>query len=159
MGANLPGGSPTNLSSEWAFKDNISAGSSALGPLGSFGIGAVGDINFGLDTFGTPDRFDTSTNLFGPASPDGIDASIVGPNVNFLADGFPTQGPLVQNQMVFIFDISGGTLLASDITNVQPLFGTDGATLVPEPTTIVLLGLGLICMFCIARFRGPAQEN
>ena len=50
-GSNLVGfgaTTDTDLSSEWAFKDDISAG----GGLGSFGIGAMGDINFGADTFG-----------------------------------------------------------------------------------------------------------
>ncbi|MBI1927244.1 PEP-CTERM sorting domain-containing protein [Candidatus Poribacteria bacterium] len=135
----------TDLSREWAFKSNISAGS-----LGSFGIGAVGDILFGTDTFGVGDRFDTSGNLFGPDSPDGIDAAIVGPNVDLTADGFPTQGPLVQNKMNFTFTISG-TLDAGEITNVQPLFGTDGAPVIPEPSTIVLLGIGLLGLVAIGR--------
>lgn len=76
-------------------KDKISAG----GGLGFFGIGAMGDINFGADTFGPGDRFDITTNLFGPSisgSLNGIDGTIVGPSVDLTSDGFTTQGLLVQ---------------------------------------------------------------
>jgi len=136
--------SDTDLSSEWGFKSDISAGSSPLGPFGSFGISSVGDINFGLDTFGAGDRFDTSTNLFGPDSLDGIGGGIVGTTVDLTADGFPSQGPLVQHQMVLTFNISAGDLTTGEITNVQPIFGTDGASPVPEPGTLSLLAAGLL---------------
>jgi len=143
--------SDTDLSGEWAFQDDILAG----GGLGSFGIGAMGDINFGADSFGPGDRFNdtASLNLFGPPSGslNGIGGAIVGPSVDLFSDGFTSQGPLVQGfdgtnttpgQMVFNWGITGAFPLA-DITNVQPLFGTDGAPAVPEPSTILLLGSGL----------------
>ncbi len=137
-----------DLSSEWAFRSDISAGS-----LGASGIGAMGDILLGADTFGVGDRFDSRTNLFGPPSGslDGIDAGIVGPNVDFSSEGFTSQGPVVQGpgnpgggQMMFTFTISGGDLGPGGITNVAPLFGSSGAPLVPEPATIILLGSGLV---------------
>jgi len=146
-----------NLSSEWAFKDNISAGSSFFGPIGSFGIGAVGDINFGVDSFGPKDRFDTSTNLFPPPSGslNGVDGGIVGPDqLAFDADGYAHHGPLVKYQMVFTFDITGD-LSTYNITNVQALYGTDGAPLVPEPATLLLVGSGLLGgAFFRKRFKG-----
>jgi len=149
--------SDTNLSSEWAFKDDISAGSSVSGPLGSFGIGAIGDINFAADTFGPGDRFDTSTNLFGPSSGslNGIDAAIVGAFVDFDLGGFPAHGPVVQGfdgsdtapgQMVFRFDITAGSFTVDEIKNVQPLFGSDGTTLTPEPSSLTIFGGFAIAM-------------
>ncbi len=112
----------------------------------------MGDINFGADTFGPGDRFDITTNLFGPSisgSLNGIDGAIVGPSVDLTSDGFTTHGPLVQGigplpgQMVFTWTFTGD-LIQPDITNVHPSFGTDGAPVVPEPSTILLLGSGLL---------------
>ncbi len=136
----------TDLSGEWGFKDDVSAGT-----LGSFGISSVGDILLGADSFGPGDRFDTTMNLFPPPSGslNGSDASIVGPNItDFSVDGFASQGPFVQNEMVFRLLISGEPLTMDDITNVQVLFGSDGAPLapVPEPTAALLFGIGVVLM-------------
>ena len=60
--------SDMDLGGEWGFKDNVSAGVSPSGALGSFGISSVGDINFGADTFVGGDRFNLTSNLFGPSS-------------------------------------------------------------------------------------------
>jgi hypothetical protein len=151
--------SDTDLSSEWGYRDDIDAGSSVLGVLGPYGIGTTGEIN-NRDGFGSKDRFDTSTNLFGPPSGalNGVDAGIVGPFVDLTNDGFTSQGPFVQGNpggpgaMIFMFEISGGNLLPSEIVGVQPIFGTDGAVLTPEPGTVLLLGTGLLG-FAVARIR------
>jgi hypothetical protein len=152
MGAGATG--DTDLSGEWGFKDDLAAGSTWDGPIGSFGISAVGDVNFGVDTFGKGDVFPNGTNLFGPSSGSlgGIDGGIVGPNVDFTSGGFVNQGPVVQNQIVFEFDITGGTLSYDEITNVRPLFGSDGVSL-PEPSTLFLLLSGTGILAGAARFR------
>lgn len=145
VGANAVDGI-TDLSSEWGFRSDIVAGPTQAGPLGSFGVSSVGEINFGDenpqgagDSFGPTDRFDTSTNLFGPNSLNGTSGGIVGLDPDLTLGGFKKKGPLVQNQMVFTFDIIGGTLTDDEIVNVQPLFGSDGAPLlVPEPSTLII---------------------
>jgi hypothetical protein len=139
----------TNLSSEWGFK-NLNAGSSPSGPIGSYGISAVGDVNNGADSFEPKDRFDTSGNLFGPPSGslNGVDAGIIGLPASFNPNG-GFQGPVVSNQMKFTFTVSNPNSL--NISNIQPFFGSDGAFLVPEPATMLLLGTGLIGMAAIGR--------
>jgi hypothetical protein len=136
--------SDTDLSTEWAFKDDLAAGSTALGPLGSYGISSVGDVNLGVDSFSPNDRFDTNGNLFPPPSGslNGVEGGIVGGNVDFGSDGYTSKGPVVESQMVFTFDFTGD-LQESDIGNVQPLFGTDGAPLIPEPGAVTLFATGL----------------
>ncbi|MFQ5734760.1 MAG: XDD4 family exosortase-dependent surface protein [Planctomycetaceae bacterium] len=159
----------TDLSGEWGFKDDLDAGLSSAGPLGAFGISSVGDVNFGFDTFGPNDRFDPSQNLFGPPSGslNGADASIVGAVVDFTKGGFQKHGPVVQGwdgtnampgQVVFNFSFTGD-LTEDDITNVIPFFGTDGAVLAPEPSSIALLGIGAISLFGYGRRRRRVQPR
>jgi hypothetical protein len=57
--------------------------------------------------------------------------------------GFQNQGPVIQNAIEFRFTFDE-TLTEDMFTNVQPLFGSDGAAPVPEPATMLLLGTGLI---------------
>lgn len=149
--------SDTDLSGEWGYRGDLSAGIGGMGPLGSYGISSVGDVNNGVDSFGPGDRFNTASNLFPPPSGslNGVEGGIVGANVDFTSDGFKTQGPVVQGwdgsstqpgQMIFTFQITG-TLNEAMIYNVQPIYGSDGATLVappfeapvvPEPASVVI---------------------
>jgi hypothetical protein len=50
--------------------------------------------------------------------------------------------------MVFRLLISGDSLTMDQIENVQVLFGSDGAPLVPvpEPTAALLFGIGVVLM-------------
>jgi len=139
----------TDLSGQWAFRSDINAGSSGLGPLGAYGVGTMGDINFGADTFGNKDIID-GDKTFTPA-PDGADFALVGWDVDFNADGYKSQGPMVQNSLLFTFAISG-SLTEDEIINGQPLFGTDGAPL-PEPSTLLLLSSGLVALGLLGRKR------
>ncbi len=141
VGANLLtwdalAGDPNDLSGQWAYKDNIVAAD-----LGSYGVGTMGDILFGTDTFGNFDIIDPSKTWITPA-PGGADFAIVGSDIDLTHDGYASQGPMVQSSMVFTFNFTGD-LSESMITNVNPLFGTEGAP-VPEPGTLSLMGIGLV---------------
>lgn len=159
LSAELPTGSSligagatadTDVSSEWFYKDGITAGVDpfTLVPYGEHGVGIMGDINFGADTFGKPDAFtwdgtDVVGNLFGPEGPNGIEVGIVGPNLTIVVgvgpDGFKNQGPVAQNETLLTLSYTGDLQL-SEISNVTPLFGTDGAP-IPEPASVALLGV------------------
>jgi len=138
-----------DLSGQWAFKSEIDAGLIGLSAL-AYGVGTMGDINFGADTFGSKDIIDPDKTFKSPA-PDGIDFAIVGENVDFTKDGFKTKGPMVQSSLDFAFNISGD-LTEDEIANGQPLFGTEGAPL-PEPSTLLLLGAGLVGLGLLGRRR------
>ena len=138
---------PKDVSGQWAYKDNINASLGAI-TLGSYGVGAVGDILFGDinpngDTFGTSDMIDPTKTAQTPA-PNGADFTIVplGNDTDFTKGGFQSQGPVIANTVVVTFSFSGDTLSEDNITNVLGLYGSDGAP-VPEPGTAVLAMIGL----------------
>ncbi len=133
-----------DLSGEWGFKDDIDAGPTQAGPLGIFGVSSVGDVFFGDenpqdsgDSFVPHDRFDVDKNLWGNKSLNGFAGGLVGPGPVPTTNGFQNSGPVVRNEMVFTFNING-TLTEDMIYNVQPLFGTDGAPHLPEPSTLII---------------------
>jgi hypothetical protein len=139
-----------DLSGQWAFEDDLNSDL-----LGSFGVAAVGgDLEFvGPDDFGSDDIIDPSKTLVSP-SPNGGDFMIVPYTAHLNLDGFPSQGPYVQNSMVFEFGINAtngvafngdgnnGVLLANQIVDVTPIFGTAGAPPIPEPHSAVLFTIG-----------------
>ena len=89
-------------------------------------------------------------NLFGPDSLNGIGGGIIG-EVDLTKDGYKNQGPIVQDQMVFTFYFTGD-LSYDEITNVHPLFGSDGVP-VPEPSTFILFLSGTGLLAGAARFK------
>ncbi len=135
-----------DVSSEWAFRDDLALGNNAMGdPLGEFGVGSMGNAN-SQETFGPHDRFDTSTNLWGPASPNGAQGGIVSSvdDTNLQDPPFENKGPFVQNEVIMTFEIDDDDLDEDDIENVQALFGTNGMTttmVTPEPATVVIWSL------------------
>ncbi len=147
-----------NLSGHWAFKDDIH---SEL--LGQYGVGSMGDINFGEDSFGRWDVIDSSYSMSRPAL-GGVDYSIVGPHAYMRSGGFRNQSPFVQNSMVFTFNYEGD--LSEDmIRHVLPLFGSVGATttgattlVTPEPASLLVFGASLLGIALLASRRRRASR-
>jgi hypothetical protein len=120
--------------------------------------GASVNGNFGL--FGAMNRFDNGTNLDGNASPAGANFGIVSEGGIMAAGMQPDitgDEPLIGGTtptLMLVFDITSGTITEDDINNVSFFYGTGedavfpGETppppfIVPEPSTVALLGLGL----------------
>jgi hypothetical protein len=132
----------TDLSGEWGFIDDLNDPM-----LGSFAVGSMGDVNF-HEGFGPNDRFDTTSNPFPPPSGslNGISGGIVNDNFCDTCATFMNgndKGPLVQDTMVLSWNVDPD-FDVEQITNVVPLFGTDGAPLIPEPTSVLLFAVGML---------------
>lgn len=119
----------TDVSPEWAYVEDE-------------GISSAG---FGL--FGPGDRFDTSNNWWGPASPGGLEYGIVPLADNLATGNAPVTGtdPLIVGGVQFTFAVASGFAL-SDISNVSFQYGTaltePNIPSTPEPASLALLGLG-----------------
>ena len=140
-----------DVGTEYAYRDNLT-GSEFRGA--QYGVSANG---FG--PFGPENRFDTSQPndvLHKPASPDGANFS--------LASAIPVAGipglsdvPIVVGGAVqFVFDYTGD-LSVADISNVNFQYGTSltdpDITIVPEPSTMTLLGVGIAGFLAARRMR------
>jgi hypothetical protein len=152
-------GPGNSVAAEWAYASGLSAPHSATEGISSSGLGL----------FGPPDRFDTSSNLEGPDSPDGIQYGITthGDNPATGNGGISGTG-LIQWQVVLT--LSGLTAAfdpsaANAITHVSFQYGTSldepnvpadhtvTVSAVPEPTSLVLLGGGLSLLAARLRRR------
>lgn len=136
-------GANGNVGGEWAALSNLS---------GAPGNARIGISASGLNLFGPGDRFDTSQNLQGPPSPDGMQYGIVSAgDVITTANGGLSGENVIKNSVVFTFNNLPLNFDFSRIRNVSFQYGTSltdpnyTGTLVPTPASIALFGLaGLV---------------
>lgn len=142
-GAAGPVGANGNVGGEWSALANLSGAPSNA----KYGISSSG-----LDLFGPGNRFDTTQNLQGPTSPDGIQYGITSAGDNLTTQqGNGLQGEnLIKNSVVFTFSGITGTFDFGRISNVSFQYGTSLGSepnipgVVPTPGAVALLaGAGL----------------
>ena len=129
------GGSGPNVGGEWAYNAS--------------GISSSG---FGL--FGPGNRFDTSSNLQGPADPDGLQYGLASAGDNSATGNAFVTGAnaLIKNSVTFTLTVPAG-FTDGDITGVIFQYGTaltdtrfppDGGPVPDGGSTIALLGFALV---------------
>lgn len=157
-------GDPDDLSGEWAFAEGLS---------GTPGGGAYGIATTGYDSanlFGSKDVFNTDPTLNRNAhqAPDGLDYGIVSDADditlgNSAVTGGQAYKQLIQDTVVFTLGLPDFWLddYSGAITHVAFQYGTslDAPSLIPEPTTLLLLGTGLAMMARRRRSRTRAPQG
>ncbi len=121
-----------DVSDNWAYKTNISA---ATG-FSPYGVGAIGDIAGGIDSFGHYDIIGTPDGN----QPNGVDYGILPTksDVAYDLDGLASNDPFAESWVTFKF--TGATGLTT-IAGVKPLFGSEGRPILPEPSAVVVWSL------------------
>jgi hypothetical protein len=147
---------PGSVGGEWAYKSGLQTGPDNA--PATQGISSVGLGEPGLELFGPHDRFDPNIDLADPESPNGLQYGITSagddPETGNIAVN--SKEPLIQNSVMFRFEDFSGSL--DDISNVSFQYGTalqepriPGVTVIPEPSTIFLLGFGLLGLLGLGR--------
>jgi hypothetical protein len=163
--SSVPSPHPSNVGGEWGYERANGSGGLGLGVAQRYGISAAGFGVGGTDMFGPTSLF--STNLHGTPSPGGLDYGLTSAGDN------PTTGtghvggsqawPLIQNSVVFSFQIDPVVFTIDDVKNIRFQYGTDLGTgdyligsEVPEPGTWGMLALAASSLVARRRRRRTA---
>ncbi len=150
-----------DVSGHWGFISGFASGDS----LGSNVFSSVGDAFPDIDVVGVADLFSGTISSIELNAPDGTSFSIVDDTTCTGPPGTPTCSPLlggfqdsnnwawIQNEATGTLVYDGSTNKLTSVSNVDPLFGTEGRPLVPEPGTAGLLGLGFLALGLMGRRR------
>jgi len=141
---NVPGG---DVSGEWAYAKDVPTLPAA------YCISSVGLD----DLIGPKDRFNTSMNLDGPTSPDGMQYGIVSTgDLSSTGNGGVEKNALIQDSVIFLFDGLPDGFDIGDISNVYFHYGTSFTPLtnppnpqpplIPEPGTMTAIVLALVSL-------------
>jgi len=148
-------GSVTNVGGEWAYAAGLSQYSANMG-ISSTGVGL----------FGSGDLFDInpSSNLQGPASPDGVQYGIAPAGyTNAMGNGGLSGNGIIVKSVSFALSGLPTNFSTSSISNVTFQYGTalnepsvpgtpgGGGGQVPEPATLGAMGAGLVALALFKR--------
>ena len=142
----INGSSYLNVSSHWGLNPAVAINSTVAPGFGSHFLGSVGDILASIpgatsSTLSSMQMFGNNPSSIEPSPPDGSRFAIL--DVNSIPNGGFPSGNLayVQDEIVANVFYTGQL---SGVNLVQPLFGTEGNPMVPEPGGAALLGLALV---------------
>ena len=145
---NNPNPDPTNVGGEWAYRQATDLAFGANYGVSSTGLGLFG-----------PGNTISSANLYGPASPAGVEYGITSLNDNPTTNGGLAGIPLISNYVVFTFSGLPAGFDPSTISNITWQYGTNLSEAVPEPATLLLFAPAGVAAFVIRRRQRARRKT
>jgi hypothetical protein len=159
LASKLVGPGSTSADTDVGVTAQYAFGSINVAGWGAYALSSVGDLNFGEDSLGHGDLLPGTPSALEPNPPNGTSYSLVDPNTCAPGTCGGLQGGFQDSQeRVWIQSQATATLVydgsLDGIGNVRPFFGTNGASLVPEPSSTLLFALGLLISASAVRRYG-----